>query len=103
MFEEFVKKLKQAIDLYVPCKNQAAAKYMNKPVPNLICKLINNKRMLWSKLKKHPNKSLKYKYNYTARAIKFAIKQYNDKKTFKTSTTKKSKTFLFIHKYKTRT
>ena len=68
---------------------------MNKPVPNLIRKLINKKRILWSKLKKNPNKSLKFKYNYTARAIKFAIKQYNDKKLLKLAQQKNLK--LFIH------
>ena len=40
---KFISKLKEAIDLYVPCKKQVAAKYMNKPVPNFIRKLINKK------------------------------------------------------------
>ena len=47
------------------------------------------------KIEKNPNKSLKSKYNYAARAIQLAIKQYNDKKTLQTSTTKNLK--LFIH------
>ena len=49
--------------------------------------------MLWSKLKKNPNKSLKSKYNYTARAIKFAIKQCNDKKILKLAQQKNLKLF----------
>ena len=77
----------------MPRKKQAAAKYMNKPVPNFIRKLINKKRMLWSKLQKNPNKSLKSKYNYAARAIKFTIKQYNDKKLLKLAQQKNLKLF----------
>ena len=34
-------------------------------------------------IEKNPNKSLKSKCNYTVRAIKFAIKQYSDKKLLK--------------------
>ena len=63
LWTEFISKLTEAIDLYVPCEKQAAAKYMNKPVPNFIRKQINKKRMLWSKLKKNPNRSLKSKYS----------------------------------------
>ena len=44
-------------------------------------------------MKKNPNKGLKSKYNYTVRAIKCAIKQYNDKKLLKLAQQKKLKLF----------
>ena len=48
-------------------------------VPNLIRKLITKKKSLWNKIKKNPNKTLKSRYNYTAKAIKFATKQRNER------------------------
>ena len=93
LWTKFINKLKEGIDLHVPCKKQVAVKYKNKPVPNFIRKLMNKMRMLWSKLKKNPNKNFKSKNNYAARAIKFAIKQYNDKKRLKLAQQKNLKLF----------
>ena len=40
---------------------------------------IYNTKSLWNKIKKNPNKTLKSRYNYTAKAIKLAIKQHNER------------------------
>ena len=70
LWTKFINKLKEAIDLYVPCKKQAAAKYMNKPVPNFIRKLINKKRMLWSKFKKKSKQKFKTQIQLYSKSYK---------------------------------
>ena len=51
------------------------------------------KKSLWNKIKKNPNKTLKSRYNYTAKAIKLAIKQLNERTLSKLTRKRNQKKF----------
>ena len=80
--------IRESIDLNVP-RRKASMHKNKKFAPNLIRKLITKKKSLWNKIKKNPNKTLKSKYNYTAKAIKVAIKQHNERTLSKKRNLKK--------------